>query len=307
LFLVALTRLALADDPAVHAEKIARAQPRVRRNWEELRRQANRVSDPALRKLLVGILDRPELRVVAARRAQEKAIAGRLAALGLWDEKNGPLFPTGSAMAFVAAAGSPWHGHHAYPGGLVYHTLFNLRSGLSYAANYLAVYGVRANLDWIRAAAIWHDSAKPLVLPWNPDGSLPPSEPLLAGTPAHHIWGLAEALYRKLDPRLIVAIASAHTAPAPEADRAQVAGYLRAAAILAGTAFPEAGLNADGQDLAGPPPIEAFITHFDDGDFPFTIYSCQAAAKKAEPAPGGDYWARDARLAADGDIALYGK
>jgi hypothetical protein len=205
-------------------------------------------------------------------------------------------------MAFIAAAGGTAMGHHAYPGGLVYHTLFNLRSGVAYAHNYRFVYGIAADEDLIRAAAIWHDVAKTFTLPWNEDGSLPKEEASLAGTSAHHIWGVAEALARKLPPKFIVTLASAHEAPWGEG-RKKVCGFLRAASRIAGVDYAAAGLRTDGEGLAGEwdkqPPVEAFITHFDDGDFPLTILSMQAVPT------GGDLWKRAEKMAAQGDLALY--
>src|SRR5262249_8711132 len=100
-------------------------------------------------------------------------------------------------MAFFAAPGSVFGGHHSYPGGLPVHEAFNLESSLSLANGYRAVYGqsghdelpmvdkklklpavlpirrsdVEISQDVMIAAPIWHDWAKPIVFQWNADGT----------------------------------------------------------------------------------------------------------------------------------------
>lgn len=297
-----------AEEPNARAERIARAQPKIGANLRELRREALRIQNRTWREIATRILDRPQFTVLAGRRAQEKAIVQALQADGLWDEKTaGPaLFPTNEPMPFLAAPGGPWSGHHAYPGGLVYHTLFNLKTGIAMAANYKLVYGRAADLDLVRASAIWHDSAKTFTLPWRDDGSLNAGETSIAGTSAHHVWAIAEALYRKLSPTFVIVLASAHEAPAPTTSRAQLLKWLKAGARIAGVPLEAAGLKADGSDLAEAAPLEAFIHHFDDGDYPLTIESFQQAARELDKQfPSSDYWLRNEKLAATGDVALF--
>lgn len=310
-FLFVTPLLARAEEANAHAERIARAQNRVGVNLRSLAEEARKLHNHDWQVMALQILDRPRFTVIAGRKSEEKAIVQALQADGLWDEKNGTpasgglLFPTNDPMPFIASAGGPWTVHHAYPGGLVYHTLFNLKSGLSYAKNYQAVYGVRPDLDLIRASAIWHDSAKTMTLPWKDDGSVPDGEQTIANTAAHHIFAVAEALYRKLPAKFVVVLASAHEAPAPAASRTKLIGFLKAGARIAGVPFEAAGLTADGKDLAIAP-IEAFIHHFDDGDYDLTIASCQSAARTLDAQlKQTDFWLRDERMAANGDIALY--
>jgi hypothetical protein len=199
-------------------------------------------------------------------------------------------------MPFLAATAG---GHHTYPGGLVDHTLFNLRSGLALAADYAHTYGIQLDEDLVRAAAIRHDAAKTWTIRWNDDGTLA-REGQIAGTGAHHILGVAEMLARGWPARAVVSLASAHSPPHPGDELAALLRYLRAAAIIAGKTYAEAGLSEDGKSLAEPAPIEAFVNHLSDHDYVLTETTAQAAA--GEPA---DRWARAAELAREPDVVRY--
>lgn len=286
--------------PDERAAAIARAQPRVASQLAALKNEAAAVKDPARREDLREILERRRL-IVLSRRPDEAAVLKALKAEKLVDDSASALFPP-EPLAFEAAPGGVWHGHHSYPGGLVDHTLFNLRAGLGLAAAYRSTYGVPVDEDAVREAAILHDAAKPATLRWNADGSLPASEPQVAGTGLHHILGIAEALSRGWPPRLVVCVASAHNPPKPGAELSHLLDYLRAAAIVAGKTNAAAGLTADGKALAAPAPLEAFITHLDDHDWVLTETTIQAADKSmgsVEP------WTRDEALAKTGDVPLY--
>lgn len=122
----------------------------------------------------------------------------------------------------LAAAGGNSRSHHSWPGGLAVHVAGNLERGARIAG------GDRR--DGWRAAILWHDWAKAMVLPWQEDGLTRP-ELTVAGTGAHHILGLAEALRRGLPARQVADQACAHALPG--ADGQPVAGWLQAAAIIA--------------------------------------------------------------------------
>ncbi|WKL56568.1 hypothetical protein Q1W73_12860 [Asticcacaulis sp. ZE23SCel15] len=137
----------------------------------------------------------------------------------------------GLAQPFISAPGGNGGSHHDWPGGLVDHEDANLRIGRDLAATYEAQSGVPVDMDTLTAAIIWHDWGKALVLTWRGDGTLTP-EYYIAGTGAHHILGLAEAMARGLPANMIIAQACAHTAPVG-GDAQSVANWLKAAAIIA--------------------------------------------------------------------------
>ena len=164
---------------------------------------------------------------------------------------------------FEAAPGSFFDGHHSYPGGLAIHEAFNEMSDLSLADDYRRLYGhldsrglpvlnreasgddLQIDQDIIIAASIWHDWAKDFVFQWNADGT-EFVELDFGGngatdnygakgnsmTGAHHILGIAEAIKRGLRPDFVVALASAHSAPAM-GNEYKVANWIRAASIIA--------------------------------------------------------------------------
>lgn len=307
LALIAVSRAAADVDADAKARAMAVAQPRVRAQYAALKAEAGRIRDPIRRKELEGFLVRPEFRVLARRGNDEAAVVAALKSAGLLESSVEKIFPAAPAMDFVAAPGSVWRGHHSYPGGLVDHTLFNLRAGLALAAVYRRNYGITPDDDSIRIAALMHDMGKTETLRWNADGSVPAAETQVAGTGLHHILAVSEAIERGWPPALVVCVASAHSPahPGPELDN--LLGYLRAAVIITGTADSAAGLSADGKALAAPAPLEAFITHLDDHDFVLTETSMRAAEASMSALGITDNWKRDEFLAAHSDLALYGR
>src|SRR5438445_12529324 len=103
---------------------------------------------------------------------------------------------------------------------------------------------------------MWHAALKAATLPFRDDGSCGP-EPKIAGTPLHHILGIASAMLRHLPPELVLIIASAHTPPTA-ANTKTVCGWIEAASLLA---------NGVPGECPRERPIEAFVNHFSDADF----------------------------------------
>lgn len=266
LFAVALT-------PAQRARELSKHfQPQML----ELRRAAAGIKDPALRAAVEAQLLAPWLPPEAHGYAHP--------------DPASPL-PKPGAGDFAAAPGGPCEdGHHGYPGGLAVHSLANLLHARALAQTYERVYGVKLRDDWLVAAAIWHDSLKAATLPFREDGSCGP-EPKIAGTPAHHVLGLASALLRHLPRELVFVIASAHLAPTPGAGYDTVCGWVKAASVI-----------ANGEPGACPqkPELEAFVTAFADADFALTGAAWTDYVRRA---PKG--WERYEALEADGNELLF--
>lgn len=211
----------------------------------------------------------------------------------------GPLTVEGDSF-WVAPGGPCPDGHHAYPGGLAVHTLANVRHAVALAALYRDVYGVSLREDWLRAAALWHDSGKAYTLRWRADGPEAGScgsEGKLGGTAAHHVLGIATAIARKLPAPLVVVIASAHAAPAQEGLEA-VCRWLKAGSLLATGA--EDAVPCPGP--ASPPPLEAFVHHLSDSDYLLTS-AALAAALAGTNASG---WDRFAPLRTASELQILG-
>jgi hypothetical protein len=133
-------------------------------------------------------------------------------------------------LPVLSAPGGNSGSHHSWPGGLAVHLSTNLAEAQALARSYRPQHGL-IDRDRLSAAILWHDWAKALVLSWQPNGTTMP-ELRVAGTGAHHILGLAEAMRQGLPPAQVAAQACAHAAP-ESAGLAPVARWLRAAAIVA--------------------------------------------------------------------------
>ncbi len=295
-----------------HAFQIAERQPKLKKLFEKLENEAQSIIDPNLRKDALAVLHHPVFGVLLKSRSHEAEIIQNLKQEKLIDFTNTPpsIFPKGEPMPFLAAPGSVWNSHHSYPGGLVYHTYTNLSLGLKYALVYQDVYDVKLRKDTLRFAAIFHDSAKTTTLSWNSDGSCTSEEIQIAGTSAHHIIAIAEAIFRKYPPDLIVTIASAHTPPATGIAARELINYLKAGAILAEAPYTAAGLTRNGKALTSRPSIEAFVNHLDDHDYLLTensILAVDESIKKTleESNSQRDYWKRNEILSRQGDLPLY--
>ncbi len=278
--MLALLLFAVAQDPTAHARDLASKLPVAHDAMLELRREAAALPDPALRAAVEAQLLAPWLPNEAwayAHLAEARTLLGE-PQLALPPPRKGD---------FAAAPGGPCEdGHHGYPGGLAVHSLADLLHAKALAKVYEHVYGVELHEDQLVAAAIWHDSLKAATLPFRADGSCGP-EPLIAGTPAHHVLGLAAGILRHLPKDFLMVIASAHS---PD----KACEWLQAASII-----------ATGEKTSCPTrtTVEAFITHFADADYELTGLTWKRYVAKA---PKG--WARYEALIQDGnDVLLFNR
>jgi hypothetical protein len=269
-------------------EAMARASPWTEPNLKYLRAQIATLP-PDFAKDLLEMIDKPTFHVVEDRKGkdEEKAkILRELKEQGLVCKDVEGIFPSHEPMSFVAAPGSIWRQHHTYPGGLLLHTRTNLESALDLVGNHLQ-YAGGIDRQTLIASVIWHDSAKTMTIGWNEDGTASRSEgPTIASTGAHHIWAIAEAVYRGYKSRFIVALASAHS-PAHGVNGGKeldvLIGYLRAAAVLAGKEPHDAGLRKEGPiyRLEEPAFVEGFLNHLSDHDYVLSEVALEAVTDVA--------------------------
>lgn len=105
-------------------------------------------------------------------------------------------------------------------------------------------------------------------------------EEALAGTGEHHVLSIAESIKRGLPAEFVVAQACAHEHPGSASGEAQIVGWLRAAAIIAGVDPVKAGLiAADGKTLPLPRRIEGWVVHLADHDWVISVPACQWVVK----------------------------
>lgn len=135
--------------------------------------------------------------------------------------------------AILIAPGS-CRNHHIYPGGLIIHTVLNL-----WAIDRLKkIYRLsRLEYETLITAHIVHDLFKGDLLIWRRDG-LPLAEPRISGTGAHHVLCLAYLFLLKAPRQLLRTVASIHTHPYNEPNKA--AEFLVAGARLVGLSQAEA-------------------------------------------------------------------
>ncbi|HEY4321420.1 MAG TPA: hypothetical protein VGM77_09615 [Gemmatimonadales bacterium] len=249
----ALTSGAFGQAPAA-VERAAARSPLVQSSIVFLTAQARLITDRQLRLQTLDAITNPATCVQHRRNLDADAQRGivteltrdtLLAAMPLDAALAGVFPPLRDDQAacpklrqsFRSSAGSSM-GHHDYPGGLPVHEAYNLRGGLALAGINTTMYlrpggeaGPMLDVDVIRAAILWHDWAKAIVLGWQDDGTLTP-EIQIAGTGAHHIIGVAEAMARQLSIAEVLAQVSSHASPGLRAN-AEIVRWLRAAAIIA--------------------------------------------------------------------------
>lgn len=247
----------------------------------------NSIADARLRESATQLLAYPVARYQRRYPTTESRVALRDAfAREGWVAADAPvegIFPPvgsdGIAQPFWSTPGSAEDSHHAYPGGLCVHELFNARMGDRFASNYDGIYfDSRKEIDrnLCVAAALYHDAMKTVVFQYRDDGTFTP-ELEIAGTGGHHVLSGAEAIVRGHDARFVTVLLSAHAAPSL-GDENKVVTWCRAAAMLAGVDPVSFGLvrrTQDGYALAEPPPIECFISHLSDHDYVLTVLASQ--------------------------------
>lgn len=192
------------------------------------------------------------------------------------DEKH--LLPpfNGSVQKFKTAPGSGYGSHHPYPGGLATHVNSNMHITKYICQTYEEVFFYSVHRDIAIAGQALHDISKPFVFQWQEDGSSL-KEYTIAGQGAHHVIALAEVIYRGFPPDEVVAQACAHGAPTSAKDEADVVGWLKAAALMAGKDPVSYGLlNSAGTGLPSPHHQEGYIVHLGDHDW---VLSSPAAQK----------------------------
>lgn len=262
---------------ALTPQQMAESSPLVQQSWAYLQKQIQSLQDPSIRALVATIYKKPEPTLATRLDGKNRqAVWQELQAKGYTKQSEQdflPPLPQGTPMAFttLAAPGSGYSSHHAYPGGLITHLATNVALTDAIVNTYRTVYGYDVNRDIALAAQLLHDLHKPYVFQWLADASSRKEEPL-AGTGQHHTLSLAELIVRKAPAALVVAQACAHTHPGWADEEKQVVNWLKAAAIIAGVDPVQYGLlDASGETLPQPRQQEGFLCHLGDHDFVLSV------------------------------------
>ncbi len=263
---------------------MADVSPLVQNAWQYLRKEIKTLKNDSLRSLVQNIYDKPAPRVAQRLDANSRQqVWQELTAKGYTKQSQADFLPPipekdMAAMPFYAAPGSGYQSHHAYPGGLVTHVATNVRITRGIVETYQDVYGYRVDRDVAMAAQLLHDLHKPYVFQWNEDSSSR-TEQTLAGTGEHHILSAAELIHRKAPSELVIAMVCAHQPATTDDDEKQLADWLEAAAIIAGTDPVAYGLISPQHRLPALARQEGFICHLGDHDFVLSV----PAVKKTLP------------------------
>ena len=269
------TTLTSVVDLPLQAEAAAQRSNLIARNWEKLQDDAEMLSNSVLKKQVKGVLANPAPTFLTSYGVGDAArVYAELQAKGIVDPAKTdeahllpPIEnPAKSPQPFLTAPGSGYASHHPYPGGLVTHTAANVEILLGIYHAYEKVFGYDCDYDVAVAGEILHDLAKPYVFQWNEDGSSL-KEYTIAGTGAHHIFSIAESIYRGMPKEVVVAQACAHNHPGSDSDAKQVEDWLMAASILAGKDPVAYGLLTSAGKLTEPVGEEGFLVHLGDHDW----------------------------------------
>jgi hypothetical protein len=258
---------------------MAETSPLVQNSWNYLKKEIAGIRNPAIRALTEDIYNDSTPRLTKDPREREH-IWRELSAAGYTRQSRENVLPPlpadmRSKYPYIAAPGSGYGSHHAYPGGLVTHVAANVKITGAVVDTYTEIYGYSVNRDIAVAAQLLHDLHKPYVFQWQDDASSRP-EPSLAGAGEHHVLSGAELLTRKAPAELVVAQICAHTHPGTPAEEKNVVAWLKAAAIIAGVDPVKYGLlDKSGETLPLPRKQEGFICHLGDHDFVLSVPAVQ--------------------------------
>lgn len=284
------------------AVPLAKDAELVQLSYKKIQDAVSSIKDSTLRSMTAEIINNPNPEFMENYQlpGSKRALYNKLAAAGLLDtskisaEQLLPPYSGKLPQPFYSAPGSGYASHHAYPGGLATHTAANLCISEGIYNTYKDIFNSDISRDIIISAQALHDLAKPLVFQWQKDqASLP--EYTIAATGAHHILSIAEVIYRGFPVEEIVAQACAHTIPTGK-DEQVVAGYLKAAAIIAGKDAVKLGLVNSDNTIPTPHKQEGYIVSLGDHDFVLSSPACQKSVAILKQIAAKDYGMMKAEL-----------
>lgn len=274
----------------------------VQLSYQKIKDAVKTIQDPSLARMTMDIVNNPVPTFMNNYQlpGSKRTVYNKLVAAGLLDssktslENFMPPYNGSLPQPFYSAPGSGYASHHAYPGGLATHTAANLQISEGIYNTYTGLFNSDISHDIVIAAQALHDLAKPLVFQWNKDQSSL-TEYQIAGTGAHHIFSIAEVIYRSFPVEEIVAQSCAHTIPSGK-DEQVVVGYLKAAAIIAGKDAEKLGLVTSKGTIPTPHKQEGYITSLGDHDFVLSGPACQKSVAILKQIAAKDYGMTKAEL-----------
>ena len=302
---VKLKKVALDAVPE-DAVECAKSSELVQKAWDYLLNEINSLHDASLRDQVMSFYANtvPTFMQRYQSASAIKNVYAKLHSAGLVDPtltSVDQLFPPlkdlmTNPQPFFSAPGSGYASHHSYPGGLVTHTAVNVEITKAVLGSYKHVFDYEYGYDITVAAQLLHDLAKPWVFQWQKDGSCL-KEYTIAGTGAHHVFSIAEAIYRNMPADEVVAQACAHNHPGSPADEAQVVNWIKAASILAGVDPVAKGfLASDAKTLPTPHQQAGYVVHLGDHDWVLSVPAAKSAVAMLQQVAKQNYGLSDGDL-----------
>lgn len=284
-------------------QALAKNSELVQLSYKKIKDAVNTIQDTRLRRMTMDIINDPNPTFMQQYQipGAKAKVYNKLVELKLIDpaktslENFLPPYNMQTPQPFYSAPGSGYGSHHAYPGGLATHTAANLSISEGIYDTYYSLFNSQISRDVIISAQALHDLAKPLVFQWQKDQSSL-KEYQIAGTGAHHIFSIAEVIYRGFPAEEIVAQACAHQTPGSAKDEQIVVGFLTAAAIIAGKDAKQIGIVTANNTLPTPQKQEGFIVSLGDHDYVLSSPACQRTVKMLEEIAIKDYGMSQADL-----------
>jgi hypothetical protein len=287
--------VSLGEVEAMSPLQISESSALVRYAYQELHQVASSLEKQEYRALMSDILAKPKLTVMTdlyPTAADRKKIFDEMVKLNYFAAEDDPerVFPPGveniQSMFTSPQSHNDWYGAH--PGGMALVVAVNVRIADAHTNTYRSVYGIPASRDIAACALGIHEMPKSWYHSWNPDGTYNEEPRSLYGVAfhAHATMIVAEMMHRRMDAAITLACATAHSTGTVDVTQhgchtkvtltgpSVVADIIHSASVLAQVDPIDYGLlkrTPDGKFELAALPVEQWITHFGDMNWPYTL------------------------------------
>lgn len=282
---------------AMTPQQMAEASLLVTAAYDELLAVAASLENPDYRALMTECVAAPKVTFLEMYPTDEdrRRLFDEMVKLGFFNAEDDPdhVWPAGhmDPQTYLTAPSSHNDFYHAHPGGLALTVAYNIRMAEAYTNNYRQMYGIPINRDVSAAGLCVHEYPKVWLYQWLDNGAwLEEPRTVYDDTwHAHCIYVTAELMYRRFDPRIVMAMAAAHQLSMFNAwmegrhavvewmglDR--VSTFIRSAATMAQVDPVDYGLmkRKNGDLVMEPLALEQWITHLADMNWPVTFGAAQ--------------------------------
>lgn len=284
---------ALSEITAMSPEDMARASRMVMGAYSELLNVAGSLENEKYRQVMMDCITGPKVTFLEMYKGDQdrRRLFDEMVRLGFFNKDDDPdyVWPAGhmNPQTYLTAPQSHNDFYNAHPGGLAITVAYNIRMADAYTANYRQMYGLPISRDLPAAALCIHEYPKVWLYQWQTDGSWleEPRTIFDDSWHAHCIYVTAEMMHRRLDARMVTAVAAAHLLATLDAGMdgrntvnkwlglEKVADFIHAASVMAQVDPVDYGiLERKGGKLVLPAqPAEQWVTHMADMNWPYAM------------------------------------